>query len=251
MAQPNRFYIYCGRVLVVVLLCVAFAKPSFSATAVQVMKEKAKQYYWGQRRDQSYPKALELYLRAARLGDAESQFISGGMYYKGLGVEKDYAKAFQLLHEAALNGKSSSVSQKIIAQSFMHGTVVPRDYDMALKWYTLSAKNGNSEAQNELAYMYFTGNGVEQDIEKGTSMFLTSAYNGSPTSQYNVGIIYYSYNGLGKVDLRKAYAWIAISAKNGYQPAITALEYLRSKLSEDEMAAVRKHAASLWEKVSH
>lgn len=235
---------------VAVVFVLAGVVQGFSETSVGVLKEQAKQYYYGEKRGQSYSKALELYLRAAQLGDAESQFISGGMYYKGMGSAPNYPKAFALLHEAAINGKSSDVSQKIIAQEFMRGSFIPRNYEKALKWYTLAAENGNNDAQNELAFMYYTGNGVEQDLEKGAEMFLESAYNGSSLAQFNVGLIYYSGNGFGDVDLKNAFAWIAIAATNGNQQALNALNYLKTTLSEEEIVSAQEHGYDLWEKVS-
>ena len=237
-------------IAVVALLTIIMIVPAFAEPPVSLLKEKAKQYYYGEKRDQSYSKALELYLRAAKLGDAESQFISGGMYYKGLGSAKNIPKAFALLHEAAVNGKSNNVSQKIIAEEFMRGVVIPQNPEKALKWYSLAAKNGNQDAQNELAYMYYTGNGVPQDLEKGAELFLESAYNGSSTAQYNIGLIYYSGEGFGEVDLKSAYAWIAIAASNGNQQALGALNYLKTTLTEAELLVAQEHGYRLWEQLS-
>lgn len=250
MNQLKRWYteIRIGAIAAVFIFA-GFA-PVVAETSVNLLKEKAKQYYYGEKRNQNYSKALDLYLRAAQLGDAESQFISGGMYYKGLGSSPNYPKAFALLHEAAINGKSNNVSQKIIAEEFLRGSFIPRNYDKALKWYTLAAENGNQDALNELAYMYYTGNGVEQDLEKGAEMFLESAYNGSILAQYNVGLIYYSGDGFGDVDLKSAFAWIAIAATNGNQQALTALNYLKTTLSEEELVAAQEHGYKLWEQVS-
>ncbi len=250
MNQLNRWYteVRIGAIAAV-LVCAAFV-PVFAETSVDMLKEKAKQYYYGEKRSQNYSKALELYLRAAQLGDAESQFISGGMYYKGLGSTPNYPRAFSLLHEAAINGKSNHVSQKIIAEGFMRGSFIPRNYEKALKWYTLAAENGNKDALNELAFMYYTGNGVEQNLEKGAEMFLESAYKGSILAQYNVGLIYYSGDGFGDVDLKSAFAWIAIAATNGNQQALTALNYLKTTLSEEELVVAQEHGYTLWEQVT-
>jgi len=40
---------------------------------------------------------------------------------------------------------------------------VPQDYKTAVKWYRLSAEQGNANAQGNLGVMYGTGHGVIQD----------------------------------------------------------------------------------------
>ena len=173
-----RLHRYLRQVLVIGLFCLGLATAGFAAEPVQTLKNHAKSYYWGQGKEQNYSKALQLYLQAAQLGDAEAQYISGGMYLKGLGCTKDFAKAFKLLHEAAKNGKSSAESEQIIGQAFLLGSGVPKNYGKALHFYTLAAENGNRDAQNELAFMYFVGNGVEQNTEKAAALFQKAAYNG-------------------------------------------------------------------------
>jgi len=44
-----------------------------------------------------------------------------------------------------------------------NGQGVPQDYKTAVKWYKLSAEQGNADAQNNLARMYYLGTGVPVD----------------------------------------------------------------------------------------
>ena len=46
---------------------------------------------------------------------------------------------------------------------YYDGKGVSQDYSTAVKWYSLSAKQGNVGAQNFLGVMYGLGNGVIQD----------------------------------------------------------------------------------------
>jgi|GEM_PF-1232539 len=222
----------------------------FAAEPLQLLKERAKNHYWGIGTDQSYSKALQLYLQAARQGDPEAQYISGGMYFKGLGAKKDLPMAFKLLHEAAKSGRSSPESQQIIGQAFLLGSGVPKNYDKARHWYALAAENGNKEAQNELGFMYFTGNGVEQDAAKGADLFLQAAHNGLAIAQYNVGIMYYTGNGFQATDIEKAYAWLNLAAANGHQPAMAARNYLESIMAVKELAAAQNLTDELARKIA-
>ncbi len=235
------------QILVIGLFCLGIATAGFAAEPVRTLKNHAKSYYWGQGKEQNYSKALQLYLQAAQLGDAEAQYISGGMYLKGLGCTTDFAKAFKLLLEAAQNGKSSAESEQIIGQAFLLGSGVPKNYSKALHFYTLAAENGNRDAQNELAFMYFVGNGVEQNTEKGAALFLKAAYNGLVVAQYNVGIMYYTGKGVKTIDLEKSYGWLNLAASKGHQPARAARDYLETVLAKDELAAAQSLSEELVE----
>jgi len=230
------------KILVVFPFAVFLAAAVPAAETLQSVKERAKNYYWGIGGEQSYPKALQFYLTAAEGGDAEAQFISGGMYFKGLGTIKDFKKAFRLLHEAAKNGKSTAESEQILGQAFLLGSGVPKNYQKALQWYQSAAEKGNKEAQNELGFLYFVGNGVEQDAEKGGDYFLKAAYNGLVVAQYNVGIMYYTGRGVKTADLEKSYGWLNIAAANGHQPAKSAREYLETILSKEELTRAQHYS---------
>lgn len=220
-------------------VCILSAGLVFSAESIQSLKDRARKHYWGIGTTQSYSKALQLYLQAADRGDAEAKYISGGMYFKGLGGNKDLPLAFKLLHQAAMSGKSSPESQQILGQAFLLGSGVPKNYGKALHWYTLAAENGNREAMNELGFMYSVGKVVDQDLKKGAEFFLQAAYKGLPIAQYNVGILYYTGNGFDAVDLQKSYAWLNLAASNKHQPAIAARNYLESILTGKELAAAQ------------
>lgn len=226
-------------VLVLSATCLPQASPG-------QLKMSAQRYYWGKDGTRDYAKALSLYLQAANLGDAEAQFIAGGMYFRGRGTEKNPKEAFRLLYQAALNGKSSPESQKILAQAFLVGQTVPKNYPEAVRWYQESAENGDKDAQNELAFLYFVGQGVEQDSAKAFDLFSQAADSGLAIAQYNVGIMYYTGNGVEEVDLTKSYAWLNLAASNGYTDAEAARSFLESVLDQDELRRAQKLSGELF-----
>ncbi|MDK9707767.1 MAG: sel1 repeat family protein [Desulforhopalus sp.] len=237
-------------IVATVVVCFCLAGTGYSADSAQNMKQKAKKYYLGIGGEQSYEKALELYLRAAEAGDPEAQYIAGGMYFKGLGTNKDFPKAFKLLLEAAKKGKKSAESEQILGQGFLLGSGVPKNYQKALEWYSSSAENGNREAQNELGFMYFVGNGVEQNLEKGADLFFRAAYNGLAVAQYNVGIMYLTGKGVKVTDMEKSYAWLNLAAASGHQPAKGARTYLESILAQSELQAAQNYSEELLKEIS-
>ena len=49
---------------------------------------------------------------------------------------------------------------------YENGIGVKQDYDKAIFWYTEAAKQGDTNAQNNLGLMYENGDGVEKNLEK-------------------------------------------------------------------------------------
>jgi len=218
-----------------------------AAESATTLKSRAKALYYGSGGRQNHAKALQLYLKAAELGDAEAQYISGSMLFKGMGAPKDISRAFRLLYQAAMSGKSSPESEQLIGQAFLLGSGVPKNYAESIRWYSQAAENGNVEAQNELGFLYFIGNGVEADLEKGGAYFLEAARGGLLVAQYNVGIMYYTGRGVDGADAVQAYAWLNVAASRGHRPAKAARDYLESMLDREQLFAAQRLAQELLE----
>lgn len=221
------------------------------AAATERLKQTARKYYFGIGVGQDYGRALALYLEAARMGDAEAQFIAGGMYFVGRGTAKNPREAFRLLYQAAINGKSSPESQKIIAQTFLVGQVVPKNYPEALRWYEEASGNGDRDAQNELGFMYVVGgNGMDRDPEKAFKLFEQSARSGLAIAQYNLGIMLSTGNGVEQADLATAYAWFNLAAANGFSDAVAARASLEAALSPQELARAQRVSDELFQQIN-
>ncbi len=74
-----------------------------------LLRREAIGYENGEGVDRDPAKAAELYCKAARLGDAESQFNLGWMYANGRGVERSDATAAFFFHAAAEQGLEQAV----------------------------------------------------------------------------------------------------------------------------------------------
>jgi uncharacterized protein len=214
------------------------------------LKFEAQRYYWGKEVRQNLPQAFTLYLEAARRGDTEAQYIVGGMYFKGIGTERNPKEAFKWLYKAAESGRSTPQSQKILGQDFLVGEVVPRNYSQSVQWYKLAAENGDHDAQNELAFLYYTGKGVEQDFQTSFKWFEKAAKGGLAIAQYNVGIMWYTGDGVDKQDLITAYSWLSLAAANGYGDANQASHYIETLLDPSELKEAQKKATSLYKQIN-
>lgn len=242
------------RLLCIILLAGIFAFPLYALAAEQdnytaTLKVEAQRYYWGKGVRQNLPRAFALYLQAAGRGDTEAQYIVGGMYFKGIGTQRNVREAFKWLYKAAENGESTPQSQKILGQEFLVGNVVPRNYTQSVQWYELAAKNGDRDAQNELAFLYYTGRGVEQNFKTAFTWFEKAAKRGLAIAQYNVGIMWYTGNGVEQTDLIQAYAWLSLAAASGYVDAGPASKYIETLLDPSELKTAQKHATTLYNEI--
>lgn len=123
--------------------------------------------------------AETLLLKAAESGDADAQYQVGGLHYSA-GVENDPSKA--------------------------------------LRWYRLAAKQGHSDAMNNIGAMYFYGTGVERNLKAAAQWFTDGASNGNMVSQYMLGALY--SGGLGvAVDRGAAKNWYERAANQGHPDA--------------------------------
>ncbi|MDR3630730.1 MAG: tetratricopeptide repeat protein [Desulfocapsaceae bacterium] len=214
------------------------------------LKYTAQKYYWGKNVRQDLPKALSLYRQAAERGDTEAQFIAGGMYFRGIGTDKNPQEAFKWLYKAALNGASTPQSQKILGQSFLMGSGVPQNYNESIQWYQKAAENGDRDAQNELAFLYYVGRGVGQDFRTAYKWFEKAAREGLVVAQYNVGIMWYTGNGVDSSDLIQAYSWLSLAAANGHQDASAASKYIETIISPSELQEAQKRGMQLYRQIN-
>lgn len=224
-----------------------FSEPATAAaTYTEKLKVLAQKYYWGVEAEKDLSKALELYLKAADLGDNEAKYIAGGMYYKGYGTPRDLNKAFSLIYGAALDGKSTTESQKLLGQFFLTGTSTPKNYKEAMKWFGLAAENGDRDAQSELAYLYFTGMGGEKDFDKAFYWYQESARQGLAVAQYSLGIMYFSGTGTVEADPVNAYGWLSLAAAQNHNGAKQARDYIEKNLSPEDLAAAQRRATEFF-----
>lgn len=231
-------------IVMCLLLCSSIA--AFAKSPAEKLKIQAQKYYWGTNVKKDYATALKLYEKAAGFGDAEAQFITGGMYYTGKGTDKDFQKAFQLLTSAAEQGKSSPEAQLALAEMYLKGEIVPRNLVKAKKLFNMAAESGAREAQNELGFMYYVGNGVEKDFNKSMVWFEKAAQQGMVIAQYNVGMMWYLGNSDQGGDLVKAYAWLGLASAGGHPNARGVQEHIEPLLSDEELQQSQDLSSELY-----
>jgi uncharacterized protein len=92
------------------------------------------------------------------------------MYEKGLGTDKDPAKALQLYRSAAEHGYAEA--QNLMGILYATGTGgVAQDDKQAVDWYQKAADQNFAKAEKNLGDMYFFGHGVERDYKQAMTWY--------------------------------------------------------------------------------
>jgi TPR repeat protein len=111
-------------------------------------------------------------------GDVKAQTMLGILYYSGVGVERNLAKA--------------------------------------RAFYIKAAARGNAATQTMLGLMYYVGEGGERNLTKARELFIKAAAQGFPNAQCNLGMMYLNGEG-GEQNAAKARELFAKAAAQGYR----------------------------------
>lgn len=112
---------------------------------------------------------------------------------------------------------------------FYKGIGVDKDFKKAVQWFKRAAKKGHSGAQYNLGIMSYLGQGVPQDYAQAAFWFQKAGENDHAAAQYNLGFLYYEGKGVVKDDLQ-AFMWIDRSANLGDEKAVRARDTLQKAL---------------------
>ena len=147
--------------------------------------EEGKAHY----QNKEYESALECYMNAAEMNNADAQIRAGVMFYNGLGTQQNYERAFEFMKKSAENGNVSAMSNLAIMYDRGRGTT--KDYVCARKWYEAAIENSsdNFSAINNLGYLYFHGLGTDVDYDKAQRYFEQAIEKGSEAAKDNLAAL--------------------------------------------------------------
>ena len=121
-------------------------------------------------------KTFDLYRISAEQGIADAQYNFGGMYYGGVGVKQDVVEAHKWFLKAAQQGHRNG--QKNVASLYESGVGVAKNEAKAFKWYLKAANQKDAASQMAVGRFYSAGKGVTQDIKAAYMWFTISQKNG-------------------------------------------------------------------------
>jgi TPR repeat protein len=129
----------------------------------------------------NYAKALELYQKAADMGNSSGIMNIGFLYYQGLGVPKDTAKAVELWKKAADMG--NQMAQHNLGCCYQDGIGVTQNYTKAAEYFEKAAAQGKAASQSNLGVLYRDGKGVKQDFAKAEQWLNKAVAQGNETAK--------------------------------------------------------------------
>ena len=138
--------------------------------------------------DKDYARALEILKPLAENGDSQAQVTLGIMYDFGHGLAKDPAKAIEWYIKAAEQG--IPVVQHDVGVKYFQGQGVEKDYLKAAYWWEQSANAGLADSQFNLGLLYYRGIGLEVDYQKASALFISAAEQDHPHAQYSLAVMY-------------------------------------------------------------
>ena len=159
--------------------------------------------------DKDYARALEILKPLAENGDSQAQVTLGIMYDFGHGVAKDPAKAIEWYIKAAEQG--IPVAQHDVGVQYFQGQGVEQDYLKAAYWWEQSANAGLADSKFNLGLLYYRGIGLEVDYQKASALFTSAAEQDHPHAQYSLAVMYAFGQYLDK-DYEQALQWFKKSA---------------------------------------
>ena len=172
-------------------------------------------YYFDDRVTKNYPKAYQLFKRAADANVPEGHYYLYVMLENGDGCQQNISLAIKHLKKAADAGDSQA--QCDLALKFQEGDGVKKDPEKALKLFTLSADQGNSYALYYLGLIYLSGSSTAKDERKGLDLLSKASAKGLPIAQCTLGDI------LQKEKPEDAFELYSSAAKKGFPIAFDRL----------------------------
>jgi TPR repeat protein len=166
-------------------------------------------------------KAAEWLRTAAESGSRDAAYQLGAMYENGRGVAQDDAQAVSWYRKAALLGDREA--QAKVGKAYEAGKGVASDMGEALTWYRKAAGQGDAWAQNYIGFLYGNGKGVPRDDVEALKWFRQAAASGNAQAEYNVGFMYANGRGVRRSD-EEAVRWYRQAARHGYEEAAKELE---------------------------
>ncbi|KAK4784904.1 hypothetical protein SAY86_001593 [Trapa natans] len=131
---------------------------------------------------QNTAKALDSFLKGAACGSSLAM-VDAGLIYWEMG-EKD--KAIELYRRAAALGNPAG--QCNLGISYLQAE--PPQHEEAVHWLDLASKAGHTRAQYQLALCLHQGSGVDRNLSKAAKWYLKAAEGGYTRAMYNVALCY-------------------------------------------------------------
>lgn len=151
-------------------------------------------------------------------------FISGWTAYN----QGNYREALRIWVPLAEAGDSNA--QINLGVMYDYGKGVPRNPELAIKWYGAAAEQNNCVALYNLGAMYAQGRCLTQDVQRAAQLYEKAAEQGLAIAQYKLGMLYFSGDGVSH-DPDRARFWLREAAEQDCEEAKQQLATMDASLT--------------------
>ncbi|GAB2695070.1 SEL1-like repeat protein [Aliiglaciecola aliphaticivorans] len=148
--------------------------------------------------------------------DPDATSSLGWFYLNGIGIQKNFELALKYFSLAKTLGCVSAPNN--LGWMYANGFGVKKDIDKALSYFSEGATLGHAAAISNLGWFYEYSDEVPKDLEKAFGLFKLAAEKGDEAAMLNLGSSYELGKGVG-IDLDLAFYWYLESAKRGLKEA--------------------------------
>ncbi len=190
----------------------------------------------------NFTKAFEWYDKAATAGNPEGYMRVGAAYEIGVGTQVDLEKAF-LNYEKAAEQKIPNGLYKL-AEMYIHGLGVKQNQVWGVSLLERAKEAGHAGGANDLGLIYFEGlYGQQKDLAKAREMFMAAADLGNGEAMKNVGVIYREGMGLD-ADPVEAMKWYMLAFEAGFnqQGLLPVLQDFEQEMDKEDVEEARSRA---------
>ena len=128
---------------------------------------------------------------------------------------KNYQLALLWYWLAARQGHAEA--QFLLGLFYEEGEIIGQDYAKAVRYFKRSAEQGFVLGQNNYAWMLIRGDGVERNYNEGFKWYKLAAEQGFYKAQFVVGLAYFlgGWSSVAKQNFQEAVHWLRLSADQG------------------------------------
>ncbi len=190
--------------------------------------------------------------KAAASGLGGAQADLGIAYYSGVGgLRQDYGEARRWFTLAAKQGSGDACNK--LGVIHRHGYGVTADPERAILWFAMGVNLGDRYAAYNLANSYMNGEWVSRNYTLAAQLHQMAAERGVPESMYYLGCLYAEGIGVPK-NPGRAREWLLLADRSGHPDAAGLLDKLW-EIDDDQPVAetppVKVKALPLLREFSH
>ncbi len=171
----------------------------------------------------------------------EKDHFSIAYHYYAIGMLKNHLLSTDYLTSLAKSGNPEA--QYCLGQDYYHAK---KEFDQAIYWCMLASEKEHPKAMEYLAKTNFSvnhylflaekykqGKDIQKDIKQSLYFYEKAYASGSIVAVFCLGeLYYYGEEGL-QIDVKKAFNYYLLAAREGHSPSLAALEKLTTVLNEN------------------